>query len=267
MTKQIKKNAHTFYVKDSYIVSGWCDKGFFEDQINNGKWEEDTFVVLDKFANKNKVYIDVGAWIGPTVLYASPNFSKVLCFEPDPVAINYLEDNLVLNPDMNNISVVKKGLYNDEGEALFGGTWNLGNSEATFLVNFPFFSFNAGQPSQRGDKISRSSNIISVQTTTLENVLEEHCMGGEEVGLIKIDIEGGEYVVIPAISEFLKKYKPPLYISLHYCYLSDNQVFGILDILFDVYPCCLKEGAKHQVSKEECKNKRLKSLLFKNNDV
>lgn len=266
MTKRITKNTHVFNVKDSYSVPGWCDNGFFEDQINNGNWEEDTFDILDKFGNKNNVYIDVGAWIGPTVLYASPNFSKVLCFEPDPVALQHLEDNLALNPEMNNISVIKKGLYLNEGEALFGGTWGLGNSESTFLVNFPFFYENAEeQLSQRGNKTSRSSNIISVQTTTLEKALEENIITGGEVGLIKIDIEGGEFVVIPAISEFLNEYKPYLYISLHYCYLSDEQVYTILDILFDIYPCCLKEGAKYKVSKEECKNKRLTSLVFKNN--
>lgn len=261
--KYIKKNGHEFYVNDSYSVSGWCDNGFFEDQVNNGRWEEDTFDILDKFSNKDKVYVDVGAWIGPTVLYASPNFSKVLCFEPDPVALKFLRENLSLNSDtMQNIHLVEKGLFTTEGETRFGGTWNLGNSESTFLVNFQFFSENAGDPSQRGDKHSRKSNIITVPTTTLEKALQENSISGDDIGLIKVDIEGGEVFLIPAIASFLMEYKPTLYISLHYCYLSPDQLSTILNILFEIYPSCLVDG-KYPVTRAECKTRKLSSLVFR----
>jgi hypothetical protein len=38
--------------------------------FDDGTWNK-TFLLFDQFINHNTVYIDIGAWIGPIVLYAS----------------------------------------------------------------------------------------------------------------------------------------------------------------------------------------------------
>ena len=203
--------------------------------------------LISPLADKNKTYIDVGAWIGPTVLYAAPQFKTVLCFEPDPVACKRLEENLRLNPEMTNVKLVKKGLYDLDGETYFGGTRELGNSESTFLVNFPFFPI--------------VENVVTVQTTTLKTALKENSIDPTDIGLIKIDVEGGELVVIPAIASFLEKYAPPVYISLHHCHLTPEQISDILSVLFEIYPVCLEDG-KRLVSQNQCESEKLSALVF-----
>ena len=43
---------------------------------------------------------------------------------------------------------------------------------------------------------------------------------------------------MPQLRTYLKKYKHPLYISLHYCYLRLDDIINILNVLFDTYLEC-----------------------------
>ena len=52
---------------------------------------------MSKFLNDDSIYCDVGAWIGPTVIYAAKICKQVICFEPDPIAYRYLRWNIELN--------------------------------------------------------------------------------------------------------------------------------------------------------------------------
>src|SRR5918994_6819920 len=62
-----------------------------------GFWERETFNVIDKFVTKGHTFIDVGAWIGPTVLYGVHRAARAFAFEPDPVAFPELEANAKAN--------------------------------------------------------------------------------------------------------------------------------------------------------------------------
>src|SRR5688500_9227826 len=55
--------------------------------VTAGGWEPDTFVVLNRMLSGGTPYVDCGAWIGPTVLYAACKGARVTAFECDPVAI------------------------------------------------------------------------------------------------------------------------------------------------------------------------------------
>ena len=48
----------------------------FWNLVNSGSWEANTFQMLEKFVTPNVVYLDIGAWIGPTFLFAAQT-SKV----------------------------------------------------------------------------------------------------------------------------------------------------------------------------------------------
>lgn len=65
--------------------------------LQNGRWEPETFVILRRFLNHRSVYYDIGAWIGPTVLYASKISGTVCAFEPDPVAYSHFLQNVTNN--------------------------------------------------------------------------------------------------------------------------------------------------------------------------
>lgn len=62
----------------------------FWRRAGRGDWEPETFAVLDAHLRGDADYLDIGAWIGPTVLYAARKARHVWCFEPDPTAYRHL---------------------------------------------------------------------------------------------------------------------------------------------------------------------------------
>lgn len=254
----VKVDEVTFVVEDTYKVPDWCPNGFFQDQFLAG-WEKETLRVVKAFSNNRKgVLIDVGAWIGPITLYGAELYDRVVSFEPDPVALGYLKKNLSLSKG-NNVTLFEKGVTATtslEGQ-LFGGSTALGNSETTFLAGYDFFRYSA----QRGSYKDRTSNLIKVSTITLEDALTEACVDPSDIKLIKVDIEGGEYFLIPAITPFLKTHKVPLLISLHYCFLPEKYVWSILETLFGIYTIIKDPNTDMQVELEEAKGKYLTDLL------
>src|ERR1700690_749952 len=72
------------------------------DFINTGKWEQETFDILDHFISKNDIVIDLGAWAGPISLYAAHLAKKVYAIEADSVIFSELENNVKANPDLTS---------------------------------------------------------------------------------------------------------------------------------------------------------------------
>ena len=266
MEKTIRKRNVEFKVLDNYKIEDYCPNGFFTDCIQNGDWEEETFIILEKYATENKVYIDVGAWIGPTVLFAAKLYEKVICFEPDPIALLTLEYNLLIN-DFEHVILEKKALADQNGTTKFGGNWEMGNSESTLLVNDASFLSKQVVKGQRGTYTSRSEYIIEVPSITIENALNTHCIDPNTIALLKMDIEGGEYIVLPAMKDFLQTYKPNFYLSLHFVYLLDFQINEILDILFEIYNKCytIMEEKEIEITRIEITQEKIEHLVFESN--
>lgn len=261
MSYLIKKNNTQFYIKGDYSIN------WFVSNIENNIWECDTFNILDFYKNKNSIYIDIGSWIGPTVLYSSDKYKQVICFEPDPVAISRLNENLSVN-NFKNITLITKALSNNNGISNFGGNGELGNSMSTLLVSLDnkeeFFNDYG-----RGGFLSydeRKKDIISIETITIDKVLKDNNINPNNIGLIKMDIEGGEKIVIPSMQNFLKKYKPNFFISLHRVFLEENDINIILNILFNIYDNCYhflsKNNSREKVTKEIIQKEGLTSLIF-----
>mmetsp|Transcript_4420 Transcript_4420/g.5113 ORF Transcript_4420/g.5113 Transcript_4420/m.5113 type:complete len:480 (-) Transcript_4420:151-1590(-) len=73
--------------------------GFFDDgQIG---WKPETFKILQKYLTKETIYIDVGAYIGSTIFFASQLAKRSFGLDPDPVSFATIEHNLVFNPGKN----------------------------------------------------------------------------------------------------------------------------------------------------------------------
>ncbi len=63
-------------------------------------------------------------------------------------------------------------------------------------------------------------NYCQIQAVTIYDLVTKHHI--ENVNFIKMDIEGGEYALIPCLCEFLKTHKPTLYLSLHPGFLGEH---------------------------------------------
>lgn len=93
-----------------FYVDQWApgryNQEFWTSVYQECKWEEDVTNFLERHAKTNNVgFLDIGAWIGPHVLFywgllrvlGQTGNRKIVAVEPDPVARNVLKTNLRLN--------------------------------------------------------------------------------------------------------------------------------------------------------------------------
>lgn len=194
----------------------------FWKQASNDKWENNTFIVLSKFLDKNSIYIDMGAWIGPTVIYAAKKCKKVICFEPDPVAyrrllsniyFNKLENVISYNIALSDTSSIKKMA------SLTSGL--LGDSTTSLLSNI-------------------NNNSTSFEALVLDWNFFENIYNFNKVDVIKIDIEGSEFFLIPKLEKFFIKHRPVVWLSIHVPFLEENKKLEELQKLINVMKKCYK---------------------------
>jgi FkbM family methyltransferase len=230
LSSLVKAPIRAFYRARGYCnvqIGGiWfkCDPfhiGFWRE-VNKGSWEPRTFQVLNEFLKARSTFVDVGAWIGPTVLFAARRAEKVYCFEPDPRAFQYLLQNLQLNR-LHNVTPLFLGLASETGARRIAAVEGLGSSHSSLLV-----------PSGASEETEAQFVAWSEWHGKI------HCT----LDLIKMDIEGGEFELLPTMRDYLRSSKPTLYISLHAPLLDPDKrgvvLAEIADVL-SVYNHCYDE--------------------------
>lgn len=150
------------------------------------RFEPDTVKLARAIIKPGMVVVDIGAHIG----YFTRIFSrltgdkgKVVAFEPTSENFSLLEKNL---QGKTNAVLVNKAVSDKEGEITFYKT--KGRSGCHSII-----------------KQEEKSEALSVPTVSLENYLLK--AGINHVDFIKMDIEGGESVVLEGSVNFLKKTK------------------------------------------------------------
>jgi FkbM family methyltransferase len=157
--------------------------------IQNGKWDNALFAIFDKLLTRETNYIDIGAWIGATPLYASRRAKHVWAIEPDPVACGIMLANLAANPaDAKNIFVRQIALADRVG------TLDMGASMLGCSVT----------------RMSCNANKITTDCTTLREFAAEI----PEPLFIKMDVEGAEHLILADV-KFFAEHKPDLLVSTH----------------------------------------------------
>ena len=186
----------------------------------NKNWERNTHKIFDKFLDPNYSYIDIGAFIGATVLYGAQIAKKVYAIEPDPIAFKELEKNVMLNPGLKEkIELHKKCINIFSGKVRFGNCSTGGDSMSSL-------QFSAAKTSWIVDGI------------TFEDFIKEnHIL---DFNFIKMDIEGGEALILPTMKNYLKINKPVLYLSLHQPFFKNprkdtEEIIDTLEIYANIY--------------------------------
>lgn len=167
--------------------------------IDAGIWEPTTLGII-LGAARGGVYIDVGAWIGPTALAGALVAEKVVCYEPDPVAAKELRLNLQLN-GFDNVELHELALCSHDGTVPFGPG---NNNDAMGLSTSSTVRGNLATEVPAKDAREEAKKDIY-----------QHCT------LMKIDIEGGEYELVARLAGYLKKRRPTLLLSLHSPFSND----------------------------------------------
>lgn len=191
----------------------------FFNKASYGYWEPDTFSVLDRYLVTGETFIDIGAWCGIFSIYAAKLGSKVLAVEPDRVAYVELINNVLENASViDQIVCMRVAVSDSNGYAnLNTETYNgFGNSESSLI-----------------QRVSVAA-IDRVSTIDLEQLYKK---ASTKVCLIKIDTEGSEVLIIKNSFEFLKEYKPIIWISFHPAWFPDYQkdVDMFVETLFPIY--------------------------------
>lgn len=170
--------------------------------VDNGTWEKDTFEVLKKYLSLDHSYLDIGAWVGPTVLYGSQLAKTCYAFEPDPIAFNLLNRNLQANPQITNTKTFQQAVHSYTQELSFGSKTGQGDSMSSVLW---------------------SNGSWKVTGVSLEEIFNRENI--TDCNFIKIDIEGGEAETLSTAKAVLKKFKPTIHLSLHTPWITDKADF------------------------------------------
>ncbi|MBI4525297.1 MAG: FkbM family methyltransferase [Deltaproteobacteria bacterium] len=158
-------------------------------------WEPETFAILNKFLGKDSTFIDIGANIGQTTLYGAFICKHVYAVEPHVYAFKALKRNVLLNDGIKKkITLCHGAIGTTDGVELFG------KGRSSLFSDIIFTGVEEEPP-------------YPVEIFTIERFVQKHNI--KKIDFLKIDIEGGEYQVLPRLRGFLGEFKPTVYISLH----------------------------------------------------
>jgi FkbM family methyltransferase len=208
------------------------DKQFWP---NVQEWEPETFEIVKHYADPKKTFIDIGAWNGVVSLYASGLFKEVIAIEPDVIAFDKLFKNVQAN-NLKNVFCRNVAISNTNGSSILNLS-NAGDSMSSLLPRdteqFPTVDFQG------------------VETKTFETLISGFDF---QIGFIKMDIEGGEVLVIPDMINFLKEHKTPIYISFHPFWfdqeIKGHSILWLAFALFEVYSV-VRDAQFNQVNMDE----------------
>lgn len=208
---------------DPYHINFWREAA-------SARWEPRTFPILRRFTSPETLYCDIGAWIGPTVIYAARRCRKVICFEPDPMAYRYLRWNIELNglANVSSFSVALSDRIAVQAMASFSG--ELGDSATSLLAD-------------------RHKGVAgpSVDALTIDWRTFSTAANPGRIDFMKMDIEGGEFAFLPQLESYLAEHKPVLFLSTHAPFLPEDRraaAMASLARIVSVYKTCLDESLR-----------------------
>ncbi len=207
-------------------------------------WESDTFQVFDELCDTSKVAIDLGAWIGTTCIWLSRHFKSVVAVEADPLACAALVRNLVAS-ECRNVLVVSQPIAREHTKVLFGPHPNGGHlNDST---------------SQIKDTASSIDDVV-MESVTLDDLTSAY--DPHEIGLIKVDIEGGEESIIEDLIQFgCKNPDCRVYVSFHVTWWK-NQNLNRLESLFALAHVTNRSAGFLQAPITFLRDHPFESLLF-----
>tara|TARA_B100000989_G_scaffold197894_1_gene149440 strand:+ start:181 stop:822 length:642 start_codon:yes stop_codon:yes gene_type:complete len=141
--------------------------------------------------NNNSIILDIGANIGDVTNVIMKNYSpNIYCYEPNIICYNYMRKRFKKN---SKIKIFNVAVSNFSGK-----TFLYFHKRATNISEFNERS------SLKKEKDGLDVNKkIEVNCINIKEILEKH----NQIDLIKIDIEGSEYEIMPEIIKNKDKIK------------------------------------------------------------
>lgn len=158
-------------------------------------WEPHLFQIFDRYLSRDSNYIDLGAFIGTSVMYGAQLAKHCYAVEPNPLSYQYLLENLALNEQLHG-----------KVTAFEGCIWN---EQARCTLTAPV------KPYGSAASIRHKSGPASweVDAITFDDFIRRFRI--HDVNFIKMDIEGAESMVLPTMKEYLRTERPTVLVSVH----------------------------------------------------
>lgn len=197
--REIERLGVTFRVVDP--------KETFWDRFEAGTWEPDLIEALRSLVNPSTVFIDVGAWIGPTTLMAAALGAEVIAVEPDPVALYFLKNNIAANEGFaNRVRIMPKAVAPRVGGAWLHAPRKGGDSMGTLI------------------RLSEAAERYDVETITpamLAGMVTDAARA-----VVKVDIEGAEYSLASHLDPLVNERLVAFMLSFHPELIRSQRVMG-----------------------------------------
>lgn len=163
------------------------DKPTFWDKAASGAWEPELLAAIERHLPAGGVFLDIGAWVGPTTLHAALLGAAVVAVEADPRAAALLRGNVSANPALSpRISVLHRAAAPKAGRIRLGAPRKPGDSMSSAL---------------HGDL----AKAWEVEAVTPAELVAAASRAGTGPLVIKVDIEGGEYALLPTLAPALPR--------------------------------------------------------------
>lgn len=171
------------------------DKPTFWAKAEAGLWEPETLEALEALAGPGDAVLDIGAWVGPTALFSAALGARVVAVEADPRAQALLAGNLAANPELaERVALVPRAAAAAPGPVRLGSPRKRGDSMSSVL--------HAGR--------DNAWEVEAITPAELVALLPPH-----RALVVKIDIEGGEYDLLPALAPALPPSAGALLVAFH----------------------------------------------------
>lgn len=152
-------------------------------------WDKSSVeMIINQIKNDNTTFIDIGSNYGA---YSIPiaklkNKINVYCFDPSEKALNQLKDNIVLN-DIKNIKYFNVGV---------------GEKNKTAFFNDEIKNYNNSGSYEISNKYSGKKILIN----SIDNLIDDGKIIPKKKIVIKMDIEGYEFLALQGLIKTIKKY-------------------------------------------------------------
>ena len=165
---------------------------FWKSRFVDWKWEIETERIFRQFVKPGGLVVDIGAWIGPTVLFGiACGASRIVAVEPNPSSYAALlqlqKRNLAI---ASRLEIVNMAI-SDRDEVISMG-----------LVEGVTDTSRSGI----------AGNDFTVKAITFDDLIRQHAI--DDADLVKIDIEGSEVLLGDGLSTLLQNNKV-VHLSIH----------------------------------------------------